>query len=576
MADGQHDAQPRTLKDYVRPIVNDNYSGIRHQTINANNFELKPTLTSMVQQAQFSGSPTDDPNIHLAMFLEIYDTIKINGVTEDTIRLRLFPFSLRDKARGWLQSLQSGSITSRQDMAEKFLAKFFPPAKTAQLMSEIGQFKQNDFESLYEAWERYKDLIRRCPQHGLPDWLEVQMFYNGLNGQTRTIVDVAFGRTLMSKTTEEYIAATSMTVPSNEASQEQVQYINNQNYNYRGFDSQPSEKKMSLEDAMVSFVQETNARFKRVDSRLDNIETHCSNMGATMKNLEVQIGQLATTINAQQRGAFPSNTEVNPKEQCKAITLRSGREIERSPSKESKSTPTAANNGQNKNKVEEEEIVNDTLRETDMPPAISLADNHPILSTPLPYPQHVMEQMPNYVKFLKDIISKKSRKLGLGEMKQTTISSQLEDRSIKYPRGIIEDVLVKVDKFIFLADFVVLDMEEDEEVPLILGRPFLATGRALIDVQKGELTLRVNKEEVASLSNEVGKLESMVAKIDSVNSKEKMQQTTTPELKQLPNHLRYAFLGDAYENAKIYKERTKKWHDKQILRSEFAPGQQAV
>ena len=81
-------------------------------------------------------------------------------------------------------------------------------------------------------------------------------------------------------------------------------------------------------------------------------------------------------------------------------------------------------------------------------------------------------------------------------MKQTTISLQLIDRSIKYPRGIIEDVLVKVDKFIFPADFVVLDMEEDQEVPLILGQPFLATRRALIDVQKGELTLRVNKEEV--------------------------------------------------------------------------------
>ena len=118
------------------------------------------------------------------MFLEICNTIKLNGVTEDMIRLRLFPFSLKDKARGWLQSLQLGSITSWQDMVEKFLAKFFPPAKTAQLRSEIGQFKQNDFESLYEAWERYKDLIRHCPQHGLLDWLQIQMFYNGLNGQT--------------------------------------------------------------------------------------------------------------------------------------------------------------------------------------------------------------------------------------------------------------------------------------------------------------------------------------------------------------------------------------------------------
>ena len=79
------------------------------------------------------------------------------------IPIYMWRFSLRDKARGWLQSLQPGSITSWQDMAEKFLAKFFPPAKTAQLRSEIGQFKQNDFESLYDAWERYKDLIQRCP-----------------------------------------------------------------------------------------------------------------------------------------------------------------------------------------------------------------------------------------------------------------------------------------------------------------------------------------------------------------------------------------------------------------------------
>ncbi|XP_062104099.1 uncharacterized protein LOC133815260 [Humulus lupulus] len=88
------------------------------------------------------------------------------------------------------------------------------------------------------------------------------------------------------------------------------------------------------------------------------------------------------------------------------------------------------------------------------------------------------------------------KKLGVGEVKPTTITLQLADRSLTYPRGVIEDVLVKMDKFIFPADFVVLDMEEDHEIPIILGRPFLATGRALIDVQGGHLTLRVNNEEV--------------------------------------------------------------------------------
>ncbi|XP_022866955.1 uncharacterized protein LOC111386723 [Olea europaea var. sylvestris] len=100
-------------------------------------------------------------------------------------------------------------------------------------------------------------------------------------------------------------------------------------------------------------------------------------------------------------------------------------------------------------------------------------------------------QMPSYAKFLKDILSNKRKledhetKLGLGEPKATIVTLQLADRSLTHPRGIIEDVLVKVDKLIFPADFLILDMEEDKDVPIILGRPFLATARALIDVQQG-------------------------------------------------------------------------------------------
>lgn len=88
------------------------------------------------------------------------------------------------------------------------------------------------------------------------------------------------------------------------------------------------------------------------------------------------------------------------------------------------------------------------------------------------------------------------KKLGLGEVKPTTVHLQLADRSIKYPRGVVEDVLIKVDKLIFPVDFIVLDMEEDREVPLILGRPFLATSRTLIDVHQGKLILRVEDEQV--------------------------------------------------------------------------------
>ena len=87
-------------------------------------------------------------------------------------------------------------------------------------------------------------------------------------------------------------------------------------------------------------------------------------------------------------------------------------------------------------------------------------------------------------------------RLNLGKAKPTTVTLQMADRSLSHPYGVVEDVLVKVGKFIFPADFIILDMEEDEKILIIMGRPFLATGRALIDVQKGELMLHVDKEEV--------------------------------------------------------------------------------
>ena len=88
------------------------------------------------------------------------------------------------------------------------------------------------------------------------------------------------------------------------------------------------------------------------------------------------------------------------------------------------------------------------------------------------------------------------QRLSLGELTPTTITLQMDDRSIAQPEGVLEDVLVKVGKFIFPVDFVVIKMEEDTQVPLLLGRPFLATEAALIDVKKGELTLRVGDEAV--------------------------------------------------------------------------------
>jgi len=89
------------------------------------------------------------------------------------------------------------------------------------------------------------------------------------------------------------------------------------------------------------------------------------------------------------------------------------------------------------------------------------------------------------------------KKIGVVEMKPTRMTLQLADRSIKYPHGIVEDLLVKVDKFLFPLDFVVMDIEEDAKVPLILGRPFMKTAKVIIDVDKGRLKVCVQDEEVS-------------------------------------------------------------------------------
>ncbi|KAK4280077.1 hypothetical protein QN277_011748 [Acacia crassicarpa] len=88
------------------------------------------------------------------------------------------------------------------------------------------------------------------------------------------------------------------------------------------------------------------------------------------------------------------------------------------------------------------------------------------------------------------------KQLAVGEARPTTVTLQLADRSIVLPEGKIEDVLVKVDKFIFLVDFIIVEFEADHDVLILLGRPFMATGRTLINVEKGELTLRVDNDQV--------------------------------------------------------------------------------
>jgi len=146
----------------------------------------------------------EDPNQHLSTFLRICDTVKSNGVNPETYKLLLFPFSLRDKAAQWLETFPQGSITSWDDLVTKFLAKFYPPQRVIRLKTEVQTFTQLDAENLYEAWERYKALLRKCPPEMFTEWDKLQNFYEGLTLKAQESLDHSAGGSLqLMKTAEE-------------------------------------------------------------------------------------------------------------------------------------------------------------------------------------------------------------------------------------------------------------------------------------------------------------------------------------------------------------------------------------
>ncbi|KAL0352308.1 UNVERIFIED_CONTAM: hypothetical protein Scaly_1619500 [Sesamum calycinum] len=179
-------------------------SRIAKPTVQANNFEIKLSIIQIIwSSVQFFGLTEEDLNKHLSNFFEICDTFKFNGVSDDAVRLGVFPFSVCDTTKHWLQSLPSGSITTCASLTQKFLAKYFPLAKTTKLLNDITSFVQFDRESLYNVWERFRSILRRCPHYELLVWWQVQTFYNGVNLANRATIDAVAGGTIMKKLSSE-------------------------------------------------------------------------------------------------------------------------------------------------------------------------------------------------------------------------------------------------------------------------------------------------------------------------------------------------------------------------------------
>ncbi|GER43985.1 retrotransposon gag protein [Striga asiatica] len=368
-----------------------------------------------------------------------------------------------------------------------------------------------------------------------------------------------------------------------------------------------------------------------VEERLDKIFSFMTNQAAAHKHLETQVGQLATrfsTLEAEvEKGKLPSQPA-----QVKAITvLRSGREIDNN-TKEDDKEKEAPVLHKSANPYKPRIPFPGRLREDkqeeqfrDLYNMLSKVNvNLPLLE--------VIRSMPAYVKFFKDLVTKKRRfgdgekvvvheassamqydlpkkeldpggfviKIALGNGKEASGMLDLGaginlmpfsifqklglDRSTRFPKGVVEDVLVRVGQLIVPVDFVVLDVgdvqENGKDHTILLGRPFMATTNTLIDVKNGTLSMSVLGESVsisvheAQLAPSFNYTEECAFYDDVCSTVEEMvmhdfeeqsmpdlkeeelsivelfaieqesQNPPNPELKELPNHLKYVFLDD--------------------------------
>ncbi|XP_038976085.1 uncharacterized protein LOC120107013 [Phoenix dactylifera] len=193
-------AENRTLKELAAPDLNQQPLCITFPTLDATTFELKSGLIHLLPT--FHGLAGEDPHKHLKEFHVVCTSMKPTGVTEEQIKLRAFPFSLKDSAKDWLYYLPSGSITIWNEMKRLFLEKYFPASRAANIRKEICGVRQQNGESLHEYWERFKKLCASCPHHQISEQLLIQYFYEGLLPTERSMIDAASGGALVDKTPE--------------------------------------------------------------------------------------------------------------------------------------------------------------------------------------------------------------------------------------------------------------------------------------------------------------------------------------------------------------------------------------
>nr|GEX15737.1 reverse transcriptase domain-containing protein [Tanacetum cinerariifolium] len=472
-------ADNRTMTQFLQAPTMGYEDAIVILEIAATNFELKHGLINLVQNKQFFGHDKEDPHAHIRYFNKITSTMRVPNVPNLTIKLMLFPFSLEGDARIWLEKEHPRSILTWDDLVSKFINQFFPPSKMTNLRNEITRFQQRFDESFSEAWDHFNNLLRACPHHGFSELHQLDTFYNALNVNDQEVRQ-SRAKAVVAKVN---LSSSTPAISSDVA---------------------------KLKDMVKTLL---------LDKKNQSSAPATSHTPALVKAVE------SNYVTCGGSGTLPGNTVTNPKEDLKGITTRSGvayngptiptpsKVVKQGTEKPSIPYPSRRDNERRR------EQANKQIKKffeifKDMSFKISFTD--------------ALILMPKFASTLKALIGNKEK---LSKMARTPMNKHCSvvilnklpkklrdpgkflipcefprmneclaladlDRSVSKPIGIANDVSVKVGMFYFPADFVVVDFKPDPQVPLILRRCFLKTGRALIDVDKGELTLRIGHEAI--------------------------------------------------------------------------------
>nr|GEW84457.1 reverse transcriptase domain-containing protein [Tanacetum cinerariifolium] len=410
-------------------------------------------------------------------------------------------------------------------LAEQFELKH----RTTNLRNEISNFQQRFDESFHEVWDRYTDLLCACPHHGFTELYQLDTFYNALNPADQDSLNSAAGGNLLERRTQDVlIIIENKSKVCNSRNKSVVSQVKSSDANSNSSSKiaklthAVNQQTSAVTTAMTAILKQFQATpppaFVKAIEEIcvtcdgahpyyqclavggntfaklrDNIQGYVataavnynqgnsvyhpsvmanqiqppasmSNQTNELKNMMASFFQM-NTASTLGLGSLPSNTIANPKGELKFITTRSGIVLD----EPSVPIPTLFINS------EEDECVEETL--TDQ------------ISLSIPSSEYKCKALADLGASINLMPLSIWKKLGLPKLISTRMTLELANRAICTPAGIARDVFVPVDKFTLPADFVIVDYESDPRVPLILGRPFLQTAHALIDVHEEEMIL---------------------------------------------------------------------------------------